>query len=68
MTREEQESCGEKFREMGKKMPSLPISITDVILAVGFFGLWMLTLLLGSREGKVELGVGYASVGALVAW
>lgn len=49
-------------------MPSLIIASADVVLAVSFFGLWMLTILLGTKEGKVELGVGYASVGALVAF
>lgn len=68
MTEEEKASCGQKFKEMGKRMPSLLISISDMVLAVAFMGMWMLTLLLGSKEGKVEMGVGYASVGALVAW
>lgn len=67
MSEEEQQQCGEKFKEMGKRMPSLLISTADVILAVAFLGMWMLTILLGRKEGKVELGVGYASVGALVA-
>lgn len=67
MTEEERESCGEKMREMGKRMPSVWISSVDVVLSIGFLGLWMLTILLGGRE-KVELGFAYASVGALVAW
>lgn len=67
MTEEERAECGQKLREMGRKMPSLWISSADVILAVAFLGMWMLTTMVGLKEGKVELGVGYASVGALVA-
>lgn len=65
---EERKARMEKFKEMGKRMPSLIISLADIILAVGFLGLWVLTTLIAKREGKVELGVAYASIGALVAW
>lgn len=67
MSEEEKQSWGGKMKEMSKHMPSIWIASADVVLAVAFMGMWMLTILLGSKEGKVELGVGYASVGALVA-
>lgn len=65
---EEMKARMEKFRQMGKRMPSLVISLADVVLAVGFLGMWILTTLMAKREGKVELGVAYSSIGALVAW
>lgn len=56
-----------KFKEMGKRMPNLFISAADVVLATGFLGLWILTTLIAKKEQKVELGVAYSSIGALVA-
>ena len=67
-TEEERQVRMSKFKEMGKKMPSVFISTTDVMLAVGFLGMWVLTTLIAKKEGKVELGVAYASIGSLVAW
>lgn len=65
---EERKARMEKFKQMGKRMPSLIIALGDIILAVGFLGMWLMTTLIAKREGKVELGVAYASIGALVAW
>lgn len=65
---EERQARMQKFKEMGKRMPSLVISTSDVVLAIGFLGLYILTTLLAKKEGKVELGVAYSSIGALVAW
>lgn len=65
---EERQARMQKFKEMGNRMPSLFISLSDVMLAVGFLGLYILTTLLAKKEGKVELGVAYSSIGALVAW
>lgn len=65
---EERMARMQKFKEMGKRMPSLFISSGDVLLAVGFLGMWVLTTLIAKKEGKIELGVAYASIGALVAW
>lgn len=65
---EERQAKVQKFREMGRRMPSLFISMSDIMLATGFLGLYILTTLLANKEGKVELGVAYASIGALVAW
>lgn len=65
---EERQARMQKFKEMGKRMPSLIISISDVVLATGFLGLYVLTTLLAKKEQKVELGVAYSSIGALVAW
>lgn len=64
---EERKARMEKFKQMSKKMPSLPIALGDITLAVGFLGMWLMTTLIAKREGKVELGVAYASIGALVA-
>lgn len=57
----------QKYKEMGKRMPSLFISMGDIVLATAFLGLYILTTLLAKREEKVELGVAYSSIGALVA-
>lgn len=65
---EEKQERMQKFKEMGKRMPSLFISTGDVVLATGFLGLYILTTLFAKKEGKVELGVAYSSIGALVAW
>lgn len=65
---EERKARKEKFTQMSKKMPSLPIALGDIVLAVGFLGMWLMTTLIAKKEGKVELGVAYASIGALVAW
>jgi len=65
---EEKQARVQKFKEMGKRMPSLVISTGDVVLATGFLGLYILTTLLAKKEGKVELGVAYSSIGALVAF
>lgn len=67
MSEEEKAGWGGKMKEMGKRMPNVAIAIADVMLAVSFLGMWILTILFANKEGKVELGVGYASVGALVA-
>lgn len=64
---EEKQARVQKFKEMGKRMPSLIISTGDIVLATGFLGLYILTTLLAKKEGKVELGVAYSSIGALVA-
>ncbi|KAK5949233.1 hypothetical protein OHC33_009774 [Knufia fluminis] len=64
---EERQARMQKFKEMGNRMPSLFIPLSDVMLAVGFLGLYILTTLLAKKEGKVELGVAYSSIGALVA-
>ena len=67
MNEEERQARKLKFQEMCKRMPSLFVSVADIFLAVGFCGMWVLTTLIAKREGKVELGVAYASIGALVA-
>jgi len=63
----ERQARMQKFKEMGARMPSLSISMADIVLATGFLGLYILTTLLAKKEGKVELGVAYSSIGALVA-
>jgi len=65
---EEMKARREKFREMGKRMPSILISTTDLFLAMSFLGLFIWTTLLAQKWGKVELTVAYSSIGALVAW
>lgn len=67
MDEEEMKNRMEKFEELVRRMPSLFISTVDVMLSVGFLGLYILTTLIAKKEGKVELGVAYASIGALVA-
>lgn len=64
---EEMQERMRKFKEMGKRMPSFFISMGDILLATSFLGLYILTTLLAKREQKVELGVAYSSIGALVA-
>lgn len=56
-----------QFAEMFRRMPNLFISIVDVVLSTGFLGLYIITTLIAKAEEKVELGVAYASIGALVA-
>ena len=56
-----------KIEQIRQRTPSLIISITDVVFATLFLGLYILTTLMAQQEAKVELGVAYASIGALVA-
>jgi hypothetical protein len=67
VSEEEREAWRAKFKEVAKKLPSLPIAVADTVLAMHFLGLYILTTLMAKREGKVELGAAYASIGALVA-
>ncbi|KAJ9654609.1 hypothetical protein H2198_006355 [Neophaeococcomyces mojaviensis] len=64
---EEMKARMEKFREMGKRLPSIFISTADLFLAMVFLGLFIWTTLLAKKWGKVELSVAYSSIGALVA-
>lgn len=56
-----------KFEEMAQRMPSLLVAIPDIVLALAFLGLYIITTLIATMEGKIELGVAYSSIGSLVA-
>jgi hypothetical protein len=67
MDESEQAEWKLKFKEVINRLPSLFISVSDIIIALNFLGLYILTTLLAKKEEKIELGVAYASIGALVA-
>lgn len=67
MDEEERRACQAKFGQMMKRMPSLFISGADILLALSFLGVYIWSTLLVKSIDNVTLGMGYATIGALVA-
>lgn len=67
MDEAEKQAYWAKFGQMMKRMPSSFISGVDLLLAFSFFGVYVWSTLLVQSLDKVTLGMGYATIGALVA-
>ncbi|ORY60255.1 uncharacterized protein BCR38DRAFT_444413 [Pseudomassariella vexata] len=68
LTDVERAALRRRYQLMMKARSSLFVAVADVVLGLMFLGIYVLTTLQAKREVRVELGVAYASIGALVAF
>lgn len=67
MDEAEKQAYWAKFGQMMKRLPSPFISGLDLLLALSFLGVYIWSTLLVQSLDTVTLGMGYATIGALVA-